>query len=188
MPTVAGIRDDQHLAAGGHHQRVVAGGPWFEGHLDPDALAWTSPDGLTWEPQEMPAADGAQDVHRVTLLDDGRLLAVGRSDDAYATWVRDADGWHDPVGFGRIADSWHGSPYVASLATTSDGVWASVSTGDHYELWHTKDGRAWQQVAVPLEPQTAGDHTMSVAAGGEVLVVADAGDGGHVLAGEPVSS
>ena len=65
---------------------------------------------------------------------------------------------------------------------------ASVSTGDHYELWHTDDGREWQRVEVPLEPQTAGDHTLMVAAGGEVLVVADAGDGGHVWAGTPVSS
>ena len=67
-------------------------------------------------------------------------------------------------------------------------VLASVSTGDHYELWHTGDGREWQRVEVPLEPQTAGDHTLMVAAGGEVLVVADAGDGGHVWAGSPVSS
>jgi len=29
---------------------------------------------------------------------------------------------------------------------------------------------------------------LMVAAGGEVLVVADAGDGGHVWAGSPVSS
>ena len=190
-----GLTDDgdlESLAQGagwaGEEWVVVGAGARTGRHLDPDPLAWTSPDGLTWEPEEMPAADGAQDVHRVTLLDDGRLLAVGRSGDAYAAWVRDDDGWQDPVEFGRIADSWRGAPYVASLATTSAGVLATVSTGDHYELWHTGDGSAWQRVDVPLEPQTAGDHTMSVAAGGEVLVVADAGDGGHVWAGEPVSS
>ena len=40
---------------------------------------------------------------------------------------------------------------VASLATTPLGVLASVSAGDHYELWHTGDGREWQRVGVPLE-------------------------------------
>lgn len=189
-----GLTDDgdlESLAQGagwaGEEWVVVGAGARTGRHLDPDPLAWTSPDGLTWTPEEMPAADGAQDVHRVTLLDDGRLLAVGRSDDAYAAWLRDDDGWQAPVEFGRIADSWRGAPYVAALSTTSAGTLASVSTGDHYELWHTADGREWQRVEVPLEPQTAGDHTLSVAAGGEVLVVADAGDGGHVWAGEPVS-
>ncbi len=189
-----GLTDDgdlESLAQGagwaGEEWVVVGAGARTGRHLDPDPLAWTSPDGLTWAPEEMPAADGAQDVQRVTMLDDGRLLAVGRSDDAYAAWVRDDDGWQDAVEFGRIADSWRGAPYVASLAVTSAGVLATVSTGDHYELWHTGDGQAWQQVEVPLEPRTAGDHTMSVAAGGGVLVVADAGDGGHVWAGEPVS-
>ena len=55
------------------------------------------------------------------------------------------------------AEEWHGAPYVASLATTPVGVLATLSTGDHYELWHTGDGRDWQRVDVPLEAQTAGD-------------------------------
>ena len=65
---------------------------------------------------------------------------------------------------------------------------ATVSTGDHYEMWQTDDGRTWERVDVPLEPQTAGDHTLMVAAGEDLLVVADAGDGGHVWVGERVSS
>ena len=67
------------------------------------------------------------------------------------------------------------------------GVLATVSTGSRYELWRTDDGRDWQRVDVPLQPQTAGDHTLAVAAGEELLLLADAGDGGHVWVGERVS-
>jgi hypothetical protein len=62
-------------------------------------------------------------------------------------------------------------------------------------VWFTDDPREF--VRVEAEPGLTDDGrvlavrrlnpTMSVAAGGEVLVVADAGDGGHVWAGEPVS-
>ncbi|SFB44815.1 hypothetical protein SAMN05192575_11350 [Nocardioides alpinus] len=82
----SGLTDDgdlESLAQGagwsGEEWVVVGSGARTGRHLDPDPLAWTSPDGLTWTPEEMPAADGIQDVHRVTPLDDGRLLAVGRS-------------------------------------------------------------------------------------------------------------
>ena len=62
---------------------------------------------------------------------------------------------------------------------------ATVSTGDHYELWQTDDGRSWNRVDVPLEPETAGDHTL-VAGDGEdaLLLVGDSGAGGRVWTGE----
>lgn len=185
-----GLTDDgdlESLAQGagwsGAEWVVVGSGARTGRHLDPDPLAWTSPDGLTWTPEEMPAADGIQDVHRVVALDEDRLLAVGRSGDRFAAWTRDADGWQDPVAFAEIAEEWDGTPYIASLARTSAGVLATLSTGDHYELWQTDDGRDWQRVDVPLEPQTAGDHTLVAAGGGGLLAVADAGDGGHVWVG-----
>jgi hypothetical protein len=131
----------------------------------------------------MPAADGVQDVHRVVALDDARVLAVGRSEGRFAAWVRDDAGWGEATPFGAIADSWRGAPYVASLVRTSVGVLATLSTGDHYQLWQSADGRAWRQVVVPLEPQTAGDHTLVAAAGEDLLLVGDAGDGGHVWSG-----
>ncbi|MCW2737982.1 hypothetical protein [Nocardioides sp.] len=186
-----GLTDDgdlDSLAQGagwsGEEWVVVGAGARSGRHLDQDPLAWTSEDGLGWSPEDMPAADGAQDVHRVAVLDDGRLLAVGRSGDRFAAWTRDGDGWHDPVTFGAIAESWRGAPYVASLASTPVGALATVSTGDHYELWQTDDGRTWQQVGVPLEPPTAGDHSLMAVAGDELLLVADAGDGGHVWVGQ----
>ena len=185
-----GLTDDgdlESLAQGagwsGEEWVVVGAGARTGRHLDPDPLAWTSTDGLTWTPEEMPAEDGVQDVHRVVDLGDGRLLAVGRSEGTFAAWVRDGGDWQGPTGFGAIADEWRGTPYVASLATTSVGVLATVSTGDHYELWQTGDGRTWRQVDVPLEPPTAGDHSLMAVAGDDLLLVGDAGDGGHVWVG-----
>ncbi|MDR7252803.1 hypothetical protein J2X46_001788 [Nocardioides sp. BE266] len=185
-----GLTDDgdlESLAQGagwtGDEWVLVGAGARTGRHLDQDPLAWTSPDGLTWTPEEMPAADGVQDVHRVVALDDGRALAVGRSEDGFAAWVRDDDGWGQAVSFGAIADSWRGAPYVASLTSTPLGVLATLSTGDHYELWQTGDGRTWRQVDVPLEPQTAGDHALMAVAGEDLLLVGDAGDGGHVWSG-----
>ena len=125
---------------------LVGAGARTGRHLDQDPLAWTSPDGLTWTPQEMPAEPVTEGVHRVVELGDGRLLAV-------------------------------------SLARTSVGVLATLSTGDHYELWQTADGRDWRQVVVPLTPETAGDHTLAVADGDGPLLVADAGEGGRVWSG-----
>ena len=189
-----GLTDDGDLTSlaqgagwSGEEWVLVGGGARAGRHLDQDPLAWTSPDGLTWTPEEMPAADGEQDVHRVVDLGDGGLLAAGRSGDGFAAWLRDSDGWHEPVAFGAVADEWRGAPYVASLASTPAGVLATVSTGERYELWQTDDGRDWRQVDVPLAPQTAGDHSLMAVAGEDLLLVADAGDGGHVWVGEPVS-
>ena len=115
---------------------------------------------------------------------------VGRSGRQYAAWLRDEDGgdddgWSEAATFGEIAESWRGAPYVASLARTSLGVLATVSTGDHYELWRTDDGRRWNRVDVPLEPETAGDHTLVVGTGeDDLLLVADDGTGGRVWSGE----
>jgi hypothetical protein len=164
---------------------VLVGAGAHEGHqLDRDPLAWTSADGLAWEPEEMPATPAHEDVHRVTALPDGDLVAVGLSDDGFAAWVRTDGGWERPVTFGGIAEDWRGAPYVASLVPTADGVLATLSDGAAYQLWHSPDGSEWKRVAVPLAPVTAGDHTLAVAGeGDEVLLVGDDGTGGRVWTG-----
>ncbi len=185
-----GLTDDGDLESltqgggwAGDEWMVVGGGARTGEGLDPDPLAWTSPDGLTWTPEQMPATEAIEDAQRVIVLDDGRLLVVGRSDQQYAAWVRDGDRWGEAVTFGEIADSWRGAPYVASLARTPLGVLATVSTGDHYELWQTGDGRSWNRVDVPLEPETAGDHTLVAGSGADLLLVGDSGAGGRVWTG-----
>jgi hypothetical protein len=187
-----GLTDDGDLESltqgggwAGDEWVVVGGGARTGRHLDPDPLAWTSPDGLTWAPQEMPATEVAEDAQRVLDLGDGRLLVVGRSGNRFAAWLREDNDWEKAVTFGAIAESWRGAPYVASLARTPAGVLATVSTGDHYELWQSADGRDWVRVDVPLEPMTAGDHTLVAGAGDDaVLLLGDAGEGGRVWSGQ----
>ena len=187
-----GLTDDGDLGSlaqgggwAGEEWVVVGAGARTGEHLDHDPLAWTSPDGLAWTPEPMPAR-AAEDAHRVLALDDGRLLAVGRSDDPSPPGsATTTAGSVDRLRRDRRG-SWRGAPYVASLARTPAGVLATVSTGDHYELWQTDDGRDWREVVVPLD---AGDgrrpHALAVAGGEALLLVADAGDGGRVWSGEP---
>lgn len=189
-----GLTDDGDLeslaqAAGwtGSEWVLVGAGSRIGHRLDQDPLAWTSPDGLAWTAQDVPAREGFEDLHRVVALDDRTVVAVGRSGDTFAAWLREDGTWSDAVAFGAISDDWRGTPYVASLARTPLGLLATLSTGDHYELWRSEDGRAWTRVEVPLEPPTAGDHTLVAAEGDELLLLGDAGDGGHVWSGTVVA-
>lgn len=99
-------------------------------------------------------------------------LITGNRTSGPGAWFTD-----DPREFTRVE---------AEPGLTDDGDWQepTVSTGDHYELWQTGDGRTWRQVDVPLEPPTAGDHSVMAVAGDDVLLVGDAGDGGHVWVGQ----
>ncbi|MGL5824859.1 MAG: hypothetical protein ACRCYU_08580 [Nocardioides sp.] len=167
---------------------LVGAGARTGRHLDRDPLAWTSTDGLAWRAQAMPAEPETEDVHRVVALPDGRLLAVGVRGDTFAAWVRDADGrWQRSVRFGMLAELWRGSPYVASLAVTSTGVLATVSTGTDYELWHSGDGADWQRLTPPLAPETASDHALVAGSGDPLLLLADNGGGARVWTGSSKS-
>ena len=164
---------------------VLVGAGAREGRqLDRDPLAWTSPDGLAWRREPMPAEEENEDVHRAVRLPGGSLLAVGLRGQTFAAWTRTEGGWQRSVRFGALAEDWVGAAYVASLAVTDTGVMATVSDGASYQLWHTISGRTWQRLDVPVTPETAGDHTLTVGSGAGLLLLADAGDGGRVWTGQ----
>jgi hypothetical protein len=96
------------------------------------------------------------------------------------------------VEFGKVSDRISAAPYVTSVATLDGQAFAAVSTGAVYELWYTKTGSAWTRTQTPIEPTTAGDHTMVIAArdagnlsgsGPSMLLLADDGSGGQVWTG-----
>lgn len=155
--------------------------------LDRDPLAWTSPDGLTWTREEMPSNSESEDVHRVIGVKDGQVLAVGLSGDTFAAWERREAGWSRAATFGSVAEDLAGAPYFASLAETAVGILATVSDGATYALWHSRDGGSCGTVETPLTPGVAGNHTLVVGTGDDLLLLADAGAGGRVWRGEPAS-
>lgn len=163
---------------------LVGAGARQGAQLDRDPLAWTSADGLAWQPESVPTEPENEDVHRVVRLPDGDLLAVGIRGDTFAAWRRTDEGWQRSVRFGHQAESWVGAAYVASLVSTDAGVLATLSDGATYQLWHTDEGRDWERLPVPAAPGVAGDHTLVVGTGRSLLLLADAGDGGRVWTGE----
>lgn len=123
--------------------------------------------GLRWAPEDVPTGSAAEDMHRAVLLTEGRLQAVGPVGSRFASWTRTDDGWQPAIEFGRVADSWRGTPY-ASVALTANEVLATVSTGDTYEPWGTpQDESAWRRLSAPMHPSTASDHTLVAATNGD---------------------
>jgi hypothetical protein len=163
---------------------LVGGGAQRAELLNREPLAWTSPDGLTWTSEKVPAAPESEDIHRLVGLRDGRLLGVGLSGDAFGAWVRDDGTWTRSATFGSISKEYTGAPYVASLAQTSLGVLTTLSNGASYELWLTEDGDQWEQLDVPLAPDVAGDHSLAIGSGHDPLLLGDAGANGRIWLGE----
>lgn len=164
---------------------VGAGAPKGE-LLDRDPLAWTSPDGLHWRTQDVPAQPESEEVHRVVGLGAGDVLATGTVGDRFAAWRRVDGVWQEPVRFGSVAEDWTGVPYVASLVADDTTVLATLSDGSEYGLWSSLDrGASWTRVAIPTRPSTAADHTLVVGDGasGRLLLLGDVGDGGEVWTG-----
>lgn len=157
---------------------LVGGGAHLGSMADRDPAVCTSSDGLRWAPEDVPASPATEDMHRAVLLTDSRLQAVELSGGRFASWTRTDDGWQPAIEFGRVADSWPGTPYLASAAVTADEFLATVSTGDTYELWGTpQDESAWRRLSAPMHPSTASDHTLVAATSGDhVLLVGDDGD------------
>jgi len=174
----------QSAAWDGSRWTVVGGGARKDAMADRDPFVWTSSDGLAWQQQPVPATAASEDLHRVIRLEDGRLLALGLSSDRFASWVRSGSTWERGATFGAVAGSWQGTPYVASLAEADDGVLATLSDADTYQLWWSEDGSSWGSVEPPVAPTTASDHALVVAAHDDtVLLLADDGEHARVYVG-----
>ncbi|HSV39495.1 MAG TPA: hypothetical protein VLI04_12120 [Nocardioidaceae bacterium] len=166
---------------------VVVGGA-THGTIEREPLAWTSPDGRDWTRVPIPGLDGFEDIQRVVRAPGGSsddLLAVGLVGDGFGAWQRDADGWELVGTFGSLAEEPTGAPYVASLASTSAGLMATVSDGEHFELWRSDDGNEWEELEFPVEAKTGGDRTIAVSEsdGKRFVVVATDDNSGSVWTG-----
>jgi hypothetical protein len=161
---------------------TVVGREEVSGRIAPQPLAWTSPDGIHWLRQPVPAGtDGFADLERVVGQGD-RLVAAGIRGPVFGTWVRIGSSWRVADRFGALDPGSTGAPFVSGLATVSDTVLVSVSDRARFRLWSGTQGGAWREVVTPTDPPSTGDTRMSVAAdgGSTVLLLSDDGTSGRV--------
>ncbi|WP_432954660.1 hypothetical protein [Micromonospora haikouensis] len=157
---------------------VLVGSVRAPGRPGGDPAVWTSPDGLGWRRQVLPAGDAPGDLQRVVRAGE-RLVAVGRRGDALAAWVRDAAGWRPGGTLGPAAG---GSAQVAGLAAVDGGVLAVAVDPAGSSAWFSTDGGGWAPVGLPVALAAAPDRSVAVAgAGGEVLLLVDGGAEGARL-------
>ena len=168
------------VAADAHGWTVVGRGQ-VTGRVGPVPLAWTSPDGVRWNRQEVPPASHEYaDLQRVVALG-GRLVAAGLRGDRVAVWWRDRDRWRVGAGFGPLDPGRRNAPFVSGLTTTGDDVLVSASDGARFGLWAGTPAGAFAPVRTPVRPTATGDHQLTVATdGAAVLLLSDDGRAGRV--------
>ncbi|MGH3738238.1 MAG: hypothetical protein ACRDT6_21915 [Micromonosporaceae bacterium] len=157
---------------------TVVGSAQLAGRVPRAPIAWHSPDGATWQRQQVPYGDDYADLQRVASYRDG-LVAVGLRGDTYGLWHRKAGAWRQGDSFGAVDTDGSAAPFVAGLATLGQGLVVSVSDSVRHRLWRTPDGETWHELAPPAPVGVGGEKVMSVAAADSTLVVlADNADGG----------
>jgi hypothetical protein len=159
---------------------TVVGRAALPGRISPVPMAWTSPDGLRWQRQEVrPGTDGYADLERVIRVDDD-VLAAGIRGERFGTWRRANGRWKAHATFGALDQGGSGAPFVSGLASASDHPLATASDGTRFHLWADL-GDGWHEVATPTHPDTAGDQQLTVAAASQkVLLLADDGRSGRI--------
>jgi hypothetical protein len=155
---------------------TMVGGFLPVGRIDRDPVAWTSPDGVTWQRLAVPGDPVAYDeLQRVAVAGDG-LLAVGLRGQRFGAWRSDPDGWHATGTFGAAATGTVAS--ARSLAVLGGTAYAAVSDGRAHRLWRSTDaGATWGEIVAP-GPTTAGSGraTALAAADGRIVLVLDDGN------------
>lgn len=156
---------------------TVVGRVQVPGRVSPVPMAWTSPDGRSWQRQEVPpGTDGFADLERVESTDQG-MVAIGIRGRTFGCWRRTDGRWVARQTFGRIVPG--GASFVTGLVTSGRHLFATVSDGSRFGLWTGSTSGRWQQVAIPVVPRNSGTAKLSVAASGDtVLLLADDGSAG----------
>ncbi|WP_107764248.1 hypothetical protein [Nocardioides terrigena] len=188
---VPGLADEEDFhslaqdAAWDGEEWVVVGGGNATGTLDREPLAWTSPDARSWERHSVEGSEEFDDLQRVAVTDSA-LVALGLRGGRFGSWLREDGAWEMASVFGALPESARASPFVASLATSDRGLWATTSDGASYALWRSEDGEEWSEVTTPATPpETAGEHVLVVAAHeDQVLLLSDDGATGRVWASD----
>jgi hypothetical protein len=151
-----------------------------------DPLAWTSPDGQTWQRQSFPHTTGDDLLLSVGEVGAGSL-AVGTDASGFEAWAADAAGmgWHRTARFGSLSKDATTVAQVPSLVAIGSKAYAVVSNPSQFQMWRGGSGGSWTQVELPetvsATPLAAGPRVVRAAAAGtDLMVAADDGTSAHV--------
>jgi hypothetical protein len=146
---------DAQAITSGLGRFVVVGS---DGSFPPQAAAWTSSDGLTWEPATVDPQEPGTSMTTVAAVEDG-FVAFGT---ASTTGGPDPDqiaAWHSPDGLTwqrsdvtRAAKSGLGAAVRALTDGPSGPLALAVFFGqdvDSHRLWRSGDGVSWEPTPLP---------------------------------------
>ena len=128
---------------------VIAG---WGGEAGEIALSWDSPDGVTWQVDQLPG-DGRVPGMLVPWGDKVVAVGLGQSDRcahpaALDTWLRGADGAWEEAPWNPIFCA-GGTPSAA--AALDHILVAGTGTGDVPYLWVSDDGLRWTDISLPRD-------------------------------------
>jgi hypothetical protein len=140
---------------------------------------WTGSGDGPWTPAALPGGARLAVGERVVLTRDGPLVA-GQRDDAFAVWA-DHGSWTLTSTFGRQRADASEPDFVSGLAWTGHLVAATYSDGASFRLAVGPPEDLTDGVPLPADVDSTGDHTVTVAAhGDQLLLLADDGVRGGV--------
>jgi hypothetical protein len=139
-----------------------------------DPAVWTSPDGLSWRREGVPASAEDEALERAAPYGNG-VLAVGERGNGFGAWLGTGSGWHATGRFGTFAGT--GPPVVIGLAVgPSQHAYALVGDGTLYRLWASRDLASWTELKLPAAVPTGDQRLVDLAgAGGRLLVAVEDG-------------
>jgi hypothetical protein len=139
---------------------LVVGGMLFRGRTDRDPMSFTSKDGNLWARTAVAATPAYEEFQRVRASN-GAVWAAGVNGATFGVWRYTAGKWEVT---GQFADLGEGSaaPTVRSLMPLGSGLIMAGGTGSAHEVWASRDGHSWRQVALPAPTPVGAERTISI--------------------------
>ncbi len=138
---------------------LVVGGFLPKGRIDRDPMAWTSPDGKTWQRTVIAGTDGYEELQRV-LVRSGEIWSAGLDGKSFGAWRLNGASWEKTGAFSSLGGS--AAPSVKSLAPAAGGLLVAGATGHDHEVWGSPDGRKWRKVQLPSATPVGAERTISI--------------------------
>lgn len=139
---------------------------------------WSGTGAGPWTPAPLPGGTRLATAERVTVAQTGPVVA-GLDDGAIGLWSEGPDGWSLATRFGALRPGATSPAFVSGLARTGGGFAVTWSDGAAFHL-ATGTASSLSDVPLPTPVDVRGDHTVTVAAHGEhLLLLTDSGRDAH---------